>query len=225
MRGQEIYFPTFLDFRGRIYPAPNYLSYQSSDLARSLLNFSTVTPESSSNPSYNLILKEILKEDIYSGKIKKGKKLKNNIDYLKLYLANVYGKSKLSRQGKIRWFDNNIDKMITIYEENFNSFVDEFVSISKEPFQFISIFISYYNYIKYNAEIKTPILFDATCSGIQHLSALTKNSQIANLVNLIQNESPSDFYQYCIDKIIEVIDSLPDDNLRFKLNQLNITRK
>lgn len=39
MKDQTIYFPTFLDFRGRVYPNPNYLSYQSNDLARSLLTF------------------------------------------------------------------------------------------------------------------------------------------------------------------------------------------
>lgn len=42
MKDQTIYFPAFLDFRVRIYPSPNYLSYQSSDLARSLLLFSEI---------------------------------------------------------------------------------------------------------------------------------------------------------------------------------------
>jgi hypothetical protein len=114
---------------------------------------------------------------------------------------------------------------MSIYETNFNLFVERFVQISKEPFQFLSIFISYYSFIKFNTEIKNPILFDATCSGIQHLSALTKDSHIANLVNLTQNESPSDFYQYCINKIIEEIELLPDEKLRNKLKELKITRK
>jgi hypothetical protein len=225
MRDQTFYFPAFLDFRGRIYPTPNYLSYQSSDLARSLLIFKNISTELSSNPSYKVILNSILKDGVYSTKIKEGEKLNQNIDYVKLYLANVYGKSKLSREKKIRWFDKNIAEMISIYESNFNSFVDQFVKESKEPFQFISIFISYYNFITFNSEIKTPILFDATCSGIQHLSALTKDIKIANLVNLLQNDSPSDFYQYCIDKILEVIADLPDVTLKNKLKQLNITRK
>lgn len=225
MKDQTIYFPTFLDFRGRIYPAPNYLSYQSSDLARSLLIFKTVGTELSSNPSYKLILKSILKDAVYSSNTKEGKKLKKNIDYVKLYLANVYGKSKLSREKKIRWFDKNIGEMISIYESNFNYFLDQFVLVSKEPFQFMSIFISYYNFITFESDIKTPILFDATCSGIQHLSALTKDIKIANLVNLVQKDSPSDFYQYCIDNILEVINELPDLELRKKLKLLNITRK
>jgi len=121
--------------------------------------------------------------------------------------------------------NKNIDEMISVYESNFNSFVDQFISISKEPFQFMSIFISYYNFITFKIEIKTPILFDATCSGIQHLSALTKDIKIANLVNLLQIDSPSDFYQYCIDRILGVIADLLDVEFKNKLKQLNITRK
>ena len=115
--------------------------------------------------------------------------------------------------------------MIKTYEEDWSLFMEKYVTVSKEPFQFISIFVSYFNHINYKTDIKTPILFDATCSGIQHLSALTKDIKIANLVNLVQKDSPSDFYQYCIDKITLVIKDLPDSDMRNKLSQLTITRK
>jgi DNA-directed RNA polymerase len=35
----KFYLPTFADFRGRIYTYSNYLSYQGTDLARSLIFF------------------------------------------------------------------------------------------------------------------------------------------------------------------------------------------
>jgi len=38
-KNQEFYLPVFVDFRGRIYPLSNYISYQGGDLARSLLLF------------------------------------------------------------------------------------------------------------------------------------------------------------------------------------------
>ena len=38
-RNIVFYLPVFLDFRGRIYPLSNYLSYQSGDVSRSLLSF------------------------------------------------------------------------------------------------------------------------------------------------------------------------------------------
>jgi DNA-directed RNA polymerase len=70
-RNEVIYFPTFLDFRGRVYPLVNYLTYQGGDIARSLLLFHM-----------------------------KGKKTLN-INYLYIYLSNVFGGNKLSRASRI----------------------------------------------------------------------------------------------------------------------------
>jgi DNA-directed RNA polymerase len=36
---KEFYLLIFFDFRGRLYPLSNYLSYQGNDLARSLILF------------------------------------------------------------------------------------------------------------------------------------------------------------------------------------------
>lgn len=72
-RDQDFYLPTFADFRGRIYPLVNYLSYQGTDLSRSLLLFS--------DESEPLDDKGV--ETIYA------------------YLANLSGKSKASWNVKI----------------------------------------------------------------------------------------------------------------------------
>ena len=60
MREQTIYLPTFLDFRGRVYPIPVYLSYQGSDLARSLLLFKNVGLKI----DYNNIIQQIVDKNI-----------------------------------------------------------------------------------------------------------------------------------------------------------------
>ncbi len=54
-----IYFPTFLDFRGRIYPIVNYLNYQGGDIARSLLNFHTIEPKISNNEHIFIYLSNV----------------------------------------------------------------------------------------------------------------------------------------------------------------------
>ena len=238
MKDQIIYFPTFLDFRGRIYPTPNYFSYQSNDLARSLLLFKDINTNinKSDNNFYNIfnyiLNQDILSKnsDIQSYNENKVKDIKvKDLDYFKFYVANTYGKDKLTRKGKLRWFNNNIDAILNTYKNNLDFFKNKYLFESKEPFQFLSCIINYYNYINYNSEIKVPILFDASCSGIQHLSALTTDIKIASLVNLLDNEEPSDFYEYCLNQLIEVIKSIPDDGynkvLKDKLLQIKINRK
>lgn len=61
MKDHTIFLPTFLDFRGRIYPTPNYLSYQGSDIARSLLLFKFVGTKNKAN--YDEIFNKILDKD------------------------------------------------------------------------------------------------------------------------------------------------------------------
>ena len=110
MKDQTIYFPTFLDFRGRIYPTPNYLSYQSNDLSRSLLLFKSIPSQNNNNNNDNIfheVLHNILNDELYNNlSINKKKKVKEikleNIDYFKLYIANMYGKNKLTRKGRIK---------------------------------------------------------------------------------------------------------------------------
>ena len=122
-----------------------------------------------------------------------------------------------------------MDEIINTFQNDFNLFKNKYINNSKEPFQFLACVISYYDYINYNIEIRIPILFDASCSGIQHLSALTTDTKIAQLVNLLNNDSPSDFYQYCLDEIVKIINSIPDNGFnkgfKDKILKLNIDRK
>ena len=65
------YLPVFMDFRGRIYPLVNYLTYQGGDVARSLLNF---------HPT---------------------KHCGGNNNHILIYLCNVFGMKDLSMKDRI----------------------------------------------------------------------------------------------------------------------------
>ena len=74
------------------------------------------------------------------------------------------------------------------------------------------------------SQCKLPVLFDATCSGMQHLSALTTNIDLAVLVNLTGGDL-KDFYGHCAETVLKVIDALPEHDIREKLLKIKIDRK
>lgn len=72
--------------------------------------------------------------------------------------------------------------------------------------------------------INNPILFDASCSGIQHLSALTRELDTAihtNLVSLDEKDNVAkDFYIYASKIIQKEIDNCDNDNIKkIKINR------
>ena len=191
----KFYLPTFLDFRGRIYPDTSYLSYQSTDLSRALFNFADSECISSTG-----------------------------LEYLHLYLASTYGLSKETFQSRLEWFKSNFDNFYNLYLDNKDKFCHDVLSRAKEKFQFLSVFLTLVKLKTHGLDtpVGTPILFDCTCSGLQHLSALCSNLTLARLVNVIEaSDDPSkisDFYSIAADYVNATLSSLPSDNPLFKEN-------
>ena len=124
----------------------------------------------------------------------------------------------------------NINEILDLLLNNIEIFNNKYLINAKEPAQFISCLFEYKDYVENKiSDIRTPILFDATCSGIQHLSALTTDLEISKLVNLIElnKDEASDFYEFCIKNIKLNIENLPEEDyiLKNKILKLNLNRK
>jgi DNA-directed RNA polymerase len=82
------YFNTYADWRGRIYTASYYLSYQGSSLSLALLQFD------------------------------EGQIISNSGEYLfKVYGANLHDENKISRasyKDRIKWVDENENKILNM---------------------------------------------------------------------------------------------------------------
>lgn len=188
----EFFIPTNLDFRGRLYCVSQYLNYQSTELAKSLLLFS------------------------------KGEKLyksdKASINYLKAYGTNCYGNKlyKMSWKNRCEWVDKNLDninfkngKLIKKAEKKllFTAFCFEYT-------KFLDCLNSTSDYF----ETHLPIQLDATCNGYQHLSLLSLDHDLAKELNLTKSswtDKPIDFYDYTAVKLINYFkDRLKDSNLK-----------
>nr|QWO71412.1 RNA polymerase [Termitomyces sp. T28]QWO71415.1 RNA polymerase [Termitomyces sp. T60a]QWO71420.1 RNA polymerase [Termitomyces sp. T99]QWO71421.1 RNA polymerase [Termitomyces sp. T132]QWO71424.1 RNA polymerase [Termitomyces sp. T8] len=241
----NFYIPTYFDFRGRIYSVVDYLNYQGEDISRGLIEFSN-----------GCVL------DI------------NNVLYVLQYLANTSGKSKLTVLNKTKWAINIINNLnilkihltINNLEEifNFNNFkvcdikleelinnyyIKELLLDNEDKLQFLGTLLSLIkNLLNRNLKFCTPICFDATCSGFQHLSAIFLDVEMAitsnvadylikaeelesleeinkeDINNLPKKNEPRDVYSQVAETVIKKINIVKDISYKEKLLKLNINR-
>jgi DNA-directed RNA polymerase len=83
-----------------------------------------------------------------------------------------------------------------------------------------------YIYIKKQYNIKIPILFDASCSGVQQLSAITFEFKVAKMVNVVSSLGiKNDFYQIAGDYVVDKINNMDlDTEIKEKLKLIKVTR-
>jgi DNA-directed RNA polymerase, mitochondrial len=100
-----------------------------------------------------------------------------------------------------------------------------------EPGQFLSVITSLIK-IKINKnkgvlhDIKfyTPIRFDATCNGLQHLSTLFLDIQSAIDSNVIQSEGSRDLYSEVANNLTQWINKQNPNDFISKLKKINFNR-
>lgn len=183
---EKLYFPISLDFRGRIYCNTDYFGYQSDDLSKGLISFA--------NPGYLTKLDH------------------DAIKYFKGYGANMFGNSlnKKSLNYRCKWVDDNSDYILN-FEYN------DIISKAENKVCFLSFCFEYKRFISFlNSKeemiLKTylPIRLDASCNGYQHLSLLTKEVKLFNLLNLGEStfdDDPCDFYSHISDLLEKYMDN------------------
>ena len=200
-KDSEFYLPVFIDFRGRVYPLSSYLNYQGGDLARSLILF---------GQEYEEILDN------------------TGVECLNIYLANLAGYDKVSWNRRLKLVDEIIGEFLISNKISPVKYLLDHATDISEPFQFMSIIFSKLLHLKNpKTKISNPILFDASCSGIQHIASLTLEKELAKNVNVFSDSSspkdeiPKDFYIYAVDIINEKIKESPIDNL----SKIILTRK
>lgn len=73
----------------------------------------------------------------------------------------------------------------------------------------------------------TPICFDATCSGMQHLSALISEIDLGKMSNVIGEglEIRNDVYESVANLVNNKIKSIKDINIKTKFEQIDFNRK
>jgi DNA-directed RNA polymerase len=161
----EIYFPHDLCSRGRAYPKPHYLNPQGPAYVRSLLEFADGKPV------------ETMEQ----------------VEFIAIAGANAYGHDKLPLKERIQWAWDNEDMFVQIAD---NWREDLRWTEADSPFEFLRFCLEWRGLndegVGYISHL--PINFDATCSGLQHFSALLKDKVGGFNVNLTSHPERQDIY-------------------------------
>ncbi|KAJ2778575.1 DNA-directed RNA polymerase [Coemansia javaensis] len=191
--GHHMYFPHNMDFRGRAYPIPPHFNHLGNDLCRGLLVFHEGRP--------------LTERGIY---------------WLKIHLANLCGKDKLSHAERLQFVDDNAANISASAD---NPVPDAFLAgepdaarpwwlDAESPWQALAACI------EYTAAMRSPdpaayvshlhIHQDGTCNGLQHYAAMGRDRIGATEVNLAPSDRPQDVYS----GILRVVERLIEEDAR-----------
>lgn len=177
---ERIYFPHDIDSRGRSYPRPAYISPQGADYAKGLLQFA------------------------------EGKTIETEEDIMFLAIAgaNSWGHDKLPLHQRYEWVMDNQDMFLDIAE---NPTGDLRWTQADEPFMALRFCLEWKGLADEGVGVfqtRMPVHFDATCSGLQHFSAILRDREGGTHVNLTNTGKREDIYGEVARKSITSITAL-----------------
>jgi len=178
---QAIYFPHYLDFRGRIYPYASYLNPQSDDVGRALLEFA------------------------------EGKPLgERGLFWLKVHVANLFGIDKVSFEDRVAWVDANMERLLRYAAAPLDDLSWAFGDGAADSpwcalaacMELAGAMVQGEDYVSH-----LPIAMDGSCSGLQHYSAMLRDPKGGASVNLVPAEKPGDIYTAVAQRAQALIDA------------------
>jgi len=154
--GKPVYFPVFLDSRGRLYyrctPNP-----QGSDAAKAVLHFADKKPLG-----------------------------KDGVFWLKVHIANCFGFDQPQFKDRAAWTDEHWDRLVGALERPEDSGVyDSADSPLCALAGVLELSRAYASGHPESYETGLPVHMDATCSGLQHFSAMLRDERGGAFVNLL----------------------------------------
>lgn len=168
----RFYFPYQLDFRGRIYTIPSFLTPQGTDLAKSLLKFADPKPLGSMQA----------------------------VRWLAVHVSNSYGNDKVSLDDRYSWTLQHQDEILACAEDPYNNrfWMDadapfSFLAACFEWSGYVKEGLEYKSAL--------PIAMDGTCNGLQIFSLILRDEVGGHAVNLTPTDTPQDVYGIVAEKV------------------------
>ena len=181
-----IYFPHYLDFRGRIYPYASYLNPQSDDVGRSLLEFA------------------------------EGKPLgERGLYWIKVHVANLFGVDKVSFEDRVKWVNEHMAELMDSAAAPLDGQMfwakkaDSPWCALAAVMELTGAILARESGVAYVSHL--PIAMDGSCSGLQHYSAMLRDCVGGAAVNLVPSSKPGDIYTEVANRAQDLINASHED--------------
>ncbi len=177
-----IYYPYELDWRGRAYAVPQAGPHpQANDTGRALLEFSEGKPLGPTGARW-----------------------------LAIHTANVFGIDKVSFDERVAWVETNSAAIIDSADDPLDG--GRFWTTADKPWAALAACFEWAGYAREGDAFLShiPIAIDGSNSGLQHYTALLRDSNAAPYVNLIGGDRPGDIYALVASKAQALADASSD---------------
>jgi DNA-directed RNA polymerase len=142
--------------------------------------------------------------------------------WLAFQVATTYGLDKAPMEERIEWVNKNHEFLIRIATDPEGT-ISEWSRV-EEPWCFIAAALEYHQCVitKTKKTSGLPVSVDATCSGLQHLSALALDRTAAEMVNVVPTDKPSDGYRIVAEKAKEILPEHLRDHITRKVTKRTV---
>lgn len=186
-----LYFPHNIDFRGRCYPVPPHLNHMGDDICRALLVFSQAKPFGP-----------------------------RGLFWLKVHLANLFGKNKMSFVEREAWIDERLPTLLEVAKDPLSPrSVEVWGEEAEDPWQALGALLELKHALDSGDPAsyasRQPVHQDGSCNGLQHYAALGRDARGGAAVNLVPGERPQDVYSL----VLEVVKTRVHADLEKKPNE------
>ena len=135
-----------------------------------------------------------------------GKPIGSGEKHFYLHGSNVFGSKKATTPERLEEIESMHDLIMSIADDPIGR--QEWIDTEK-PFMFLAWCMEYKKYKKDpNYICYLPIFIDASCSGMQHLAALSLDETIGKFTNLVPSDEPQDLYMYVADSLWNKLEDL-----------------
>ncbi|MES9824731.1 MAG: DNA-directed RNA polymerase [Candidatus Thiodiazotropha endolucinida] len=170
---EDLFFPHYLDFRGRMYTHSTTLSSQGNDLSRSLLDFKLKKPLGSSG-----------RLDLYA------------------YGFKLFSGKQANKSTCMRWIQKHNKDILSCAKDPFNTHFWRDAKKPLHFLRFALEFLNVYNKSD-DVLSCMPVHIDGSANVYQHLIAMCGDESNAPVVNLYDSDDgPYDLYDFIVTRVI-----------------------